>query len=288
MLIPKSLKQELEDITKSKIATFSSCAVDCVNQVGVITLENKQKVFLKWNDRASCDFFSAESHGLKLLGEVNGVTVPNILHVGESYPFIVLEYLPADDLPGSQSLLGQTINALHSVTSLAPGLEIDNYLGLLPQQNRVSKQHRRIDWVDFFVEYRLKPQAVLGEQNSWFTWDFAQLFNQKHSNIIEILKSGEQEFSLLHGDLWSGNVHWSSGKPYLIDPAVYYGSREADIAFMSLFGSLDPEFFEAYDMPLADGFEVRKHVLNLYHLMNHANIFGGQYVETVWSILEAL
>lgn len=285
MSVPKNISVELEDFAKSKIVSFLPSSGGCINQTGVLALENKQKYFIKWNDKVSEDFFQAEAQGLGLLGEV--VDVPRVEHLGECFPFLVLEYLEKDKQE-NQVLLGETLNKLHSTTSNRPGLEIDNYIGILPQPNRVAKQHRNISWAEFFIEYRLKPQSVIGEQNGWFTWDFAEVFKQKYEVIVQLLEECDQDFCLLHGDLWGGNVHWSAGKAYLIDPAVYYGSREADIAFMQLFGSLSAEFYEAYDMPLREGFEIRKHVLNLYHLMNHANIFGGQYVQTVWSILKTL
>jgi protein-ribulosamine 3-kinase len=286
MALPKKIESEIEDFTKSKVSSFVDVSGGCINQAAIIGLENKEKFFVKWNDRVAEDFFSAEEHGLDLLGSV--VSVPRVVCVGEGFPFIVLEYLEKDNLKENQSLLGELLAKLHSTKSRNPGLEIDNFIGLLPQQNRVSKQHRNISWAEFFIEYRLKPQSALGEQNGWFTWDFAELFKEKYEVIKHLLESCDLDFCLLHGDLWTGNIHWSGAKPYLIDPAVYYGSREADIAFMMLFGNLTDEFFESYNMPMSEGFEIRKHVLNLYHLMNHANIFGGQYVQSVWSILKAL
>jgi fructosamine-3-kinase len=140
------------------------------------------------------------------------------------------------------------------------------------------------------VEYRLKEQAELGQENGWFNRDFLKLFLEKEPKISRILSETSSTPSLLHGDLWSGNVHWSKEGAVLIDPAVYFGHREADLAFLGLFDDPGEIFWSIYnsELPIEEGFEIRKHILNLYHLMTHSNLFGGSYIQTVWKVLHAI
>jgi len=164
---------------------------------------------------------------------------------------------------------------LHRATGPRFGWERDNFIGPTPQHNGWSD-----DWRDFFLEKRLKPQFELARTNG-FSLEMPSL---------SLLDNHRPQPSLLHGDLWSGNAGFSNGQPVIFDPSVYYGDREADLAMTELFGGFPDEFYSAYrkEFPVEGGYEKRKHLYNLYHLLNHLNIFGGGYLAQVQSTLRQL
>ena len=141
-----------------------------------------------------------------------------------------------------------------------------------------------------FFKYRLLYQAQLGKSSGWFTEELESILFSKEKLIKDFLAEGPSEASLLHGDLWSGNVFWSNDGPALIDPAVYYGSREADLAMTELFSGFSRDFYQAYEkvFPMISGYQKRREVLNLYHLMNHANLFAGTYINSVAVVLHSI
>jgi fructosamine-3-kinase len=170
---------------------------------------------------------------------------------------------------------------LHKNYGASFGLDHNNYIGSLKQQN-----NRKANWVEFFIEERLSVQLKLACDYGRIDHALLKKFESlsvKASSIIPPEKP-----SLLHGDLWSGNIIADeNGQPCVIDPAVYYGHREAEIAFTKLFGGFDPEFYHAYQeqFPLPDGFAKRVDLYNLYPLLVHANLFGGSYLKQAISIL---
>lgn len=201
--------------------------------------------------------------GLKALGAV--VRVPRLLDHGPD--FLVLEQL---DLRrnGDWAALAQMLAKLHRTTGPRFGWHRDNWIGATPQVNAW-----RDDWATFFLECRIEPQLALARKNG-FSIPFPK------ENFLEGHKPSP---SLLHGDLWSGNAGFIDDGPVIYDPAVYYGDREADIAMTELFGGFPGEFYAAYRKayPLDEGYERRKHLYNLYHLLNHLNIFGASYLAQV-------
>lgn len=160
---------------------------------------------------------------------------------------------------------------LHRSTGPRYGWQKDNWIGLAPQPNAWSD-----DWAQFFVEYRLAPQA--------------RRAGIALPDVKRLLEDHHPAPSLLHGDLWSGNVGFTPEGPVLFDPAVYYGDREADLAMTELFGGFAPAFYAAYReaLPLPEGYELRKHVYNVYHLLNHLNLFGSGYLPQVQGVLRLL
>ena len=191
------------------------------------------------------------------------VHVPRVLDHGPD--FILLEQL---DLrrTGDWAALAQMLAKLHRTTGPRFGWHRDNFIGATPQIN-----DWRDDWATFFHECRIRPQLALAKKNG-----------------IDLpappkLQGHNPHPSLLHGDLWSGNAGFTAEGPVLFDPAVYYGDREADLAMTELFGGFPARFYEAYDeaYPLPEGYETRKHLYNLYHLLNHLNIFGEGYLAEV-------
>jgi len=198
--------------------------------------------------------------GLQALGAV--VRVPRVLDHGPD--FILLEQL---DLKrnGDWAALARMLATLHRQTGPRFGWHRDNWIGATPQINTWSD-----DWCEFWQERRMRPQLALARKNGFDIPDPPTL---EHS----------PQPSLLHGDLWNGNAGFIEDGPVIFDPAVYYGDREADLAMTELFGGFPPEFYSSYrkTYPLDAGYEQRKHFYNLYHLLNHLNIFGAGYLAQV-------
>jgi protein-ribulosamine 3-kinase len=220
------------------------------------------------------DAFAAEAAGLEALRP--HLRVPRVLDVGvkDGKAFILLEHL---DLRrgGDYAALGRMLAALHRQTGPRFGWARDNYIGLAPQQNGWCD-----DWAQFWVTRRMEPQLSLARDKG---------FNVSMPPM-HLLQDHKPLPSLLHGDLWNGNAGFTADGPVVFDPAVYYGDRETDLAMTELFGGFPREFYQAYNQafPLAPGYEERKHLYNLYHLLNHLNIFGGGYLTQVKATLRLL
>lgn len=232
--------------------------------------------------------FSAEAAGLDEIGRTKTVRVPRPVCYGAcpAASWIVLEHLdlmPADDR--GMRALGKRLAQLHRVTGKRYGWHRDNTIGATPQINAWAD-----DWVAFWRERRLGFQLSLAA-------------SQGHGGrLIAIGESLMEKLpayfagysplpSLLHGDLWSGNAAMEAGSEAVIfDPAVYYGDREADLAMTELFGGFPPSFYDAYraEYPLDPGYATRKQLYNLYHVMNHLNLFGGGYGAQAERMIEQL
>jgi fructosamine-3-kinase len=217
------------------------------------------------------DAFAAEAEGLEALRP--HIRVPKVLDRGVKggKAFILLEQLQLTR--GDYAALGRMLASLHRQTNARFGWHRDNYIGLTPQQNSWCD-----DWAEFWRTRRMQPQLDLARRNGF---DLEATFD---------LGNHRPEPSLLHGDLWSGNAGFTAQGPVVFDPAVYYGDREADLAMTELFGGFPREFYQAYDeaFPLDAGYAKRKHLYNLYHLLNHLNIFGGGYLGQVKATLSLL
>ena len=208
---------------------------------------------------------------MRALGAV--VRVPRILDHGAD--FIVLERLELRRT-GDWSALARMLAKLHRTTAPRFGWPRDNYIGATPQVNSW-----RDEWRVFFEECRLQPQLALARQKGYAI---------ALHGVAGILDGHRPKASLLHGDLWAGNAGFIEEGPVLFDPAVYYGDREADLAMTELFGGFPADFYAAYNdaYPLDAGYETRKHLYNLYHLLNHLNLFGGGYLAQVKATLGLL
>jgi protein-ribulosamine 3-kinase len=164
---------------------------------------------------------------------------------------------------------------VHRTAAPRFGWQRDNYIGSTPQRNGWCE-----DWREFWIERRVGPQLELARRNGF----------RVAEPPLGSLDGHRPQPSLLHGDLWSGNAGFTAEGPVIFDPAVYYGDREADLAMTELFGGFPGTFYEAYHAawPLEPGYEQRKHLYNLYHLLNHLNLFGGSYLGQVESTLRLL
>ena len=233
--------------------------------------------FVKLNRADRLDMFVAEAEGLRELLRPGVVRVPVPLCWGEleNQAYLVLEYLPMGRAAGhSLELLGGGLAALHHQTWDWYGWRRDNTIGSTPQINDPTEE-----WIEFWRRHRLGYQLQLAAQRGLGP---AVLRTGEHLLAeLEVFFSGYRPApSLLHGDLWSGNFGATrDGEPVLFDPAVYYGDRETDLAMSELFGGFGPAFYEAYNAawPLDPGYAVRRDLYNLYHLLNHFNLFGGGY-----------
>lgn len=264
---------------------FESCHGGCIHVAGIYS-DGQRSFFVKVNRAEAVGMFAAEARGLKALKEAQALRVPEVIGhavVGDQ-SLLVLEAL---DLgwrakPKSWADLGEGLAKLHMKTAQEHGFDADNYIGSSPQTN-----HHHTSWAEFFVEERLRPQFERAATRGMI-FDGKQKFMRR---VGEILASHQPSPSLLHGDLWSGNVSFTpDGVPVIFDPATYYGDRETDLAFTEFFGGFAPEFYAAYRKawPLADGYEQRRELYNLYHVLNHANLFGGGYASQVQDLMRRL
>ncbi|KAB2312321.1 fructosamine kinase family protein [Betaproteobacteria bacterium SCN2] len=257
----------------------------CINQAHL--LEGcGQRYFLKSNRAALADMFAAEARGLAELEAAQALRVPHPVATGsaDGASFLVLEYLQLGS-GGDSAALGRQLARQHRKVAPAFGWDRDNTIGSTPQINV-----RTDDWPAFLRDRRLGFQLRLAEQNG-LDPKLQDLGAQLLARLGEFFAGYRPAPSLLHGDLWGGNAAFTtSGEPVVFDPAVYYGDREADLAMTELFGGFDPRFYAAYReaWPLDPGYATRKTLYNLYHVLNHANLFGGGYVGQAESMLRRL
>ena len=242
--------------------------------------------FLKLNCNTFADAFAAELAGLQELHRA-ALRSPRALAYGVcgNSAWLVLEWLDMSAGNGAAALLGEQLAAMHRITAEQHGWRRDNYIGSTPQSNAPH-----VDWTRFFATQRLLAQLKLAAENH----APAALIERGQSLVEQLpqrLNGYEPEPSLLHGDLWGGNwAQLPGGDPVIFDPAVYYGDREADLAMTRLFGGFPAEFYRAYEQawPLEDGHEYRQTLYQLYHVINHFNIFGGAYAAQAERMLDAL
>jgi protein-ribulosamine 3-kinase len=232
------------------------------------------RYFVKVNEARYGDAFAAEADGLAAILAA-GVRAPRpVCHGAEGgHAWLVMEYLDLSGAP-DHARLGASLAKLHGASGETHGWRRDNYIGATAQRNSPTA-----DWARFWETERLAPQLELAVKNGLGA-KLERAGEKVIAALPRILAHHSPRPSLLHGDLWGGNVGFvSGGEPVVFDPAVYYGDGEADLAMTELFGGFGGEFYRAYReaAPLADGYGVRKTLYNLYHVLNHANLFGGGY-----------
>ena len=245
-------------------------------------------VFVKVAAHGARAALSAECEGLLTLGRAQALRVPQVLASGVTgvAAFLALEWIeavPAD--ARNEARCGAGLAALHAHGAPRCGFGQDNFIGRTPQKNAWTS-----DWAEFFREQRLRPQLELAAARG--LGPGLQDAGAQLLEAVPALLAGHRPApSLLHGDLWGGNWLATAGaEPVLIDLAVYYGDREVDLAMSALFGGFGAAFYRAYEaaLPRAPGWELRAELYNLYHLLNHANLFGGAYVAHSRALMERL
>ena len=278
----------LEELLNEKIINSSSVGGGCIADSRKIELNSGKVFFLKQLSFANPRIFEAEALGLGLLSKSGVVNVPKVIE--KSDDFLLLEWIEVGEKNKDSSMekLGRQFAKLHSFHGQKFGLHKDNYLGNSPQSNSPTIKGSK-NWAIFFTENRIQFQLDLLKKNKYSTSELLKLLVNFIEKIPNIIAGTEEDPSLLHGDLWSGNYLIDiSGNPWLIDPAVYYGHREADLAMTSLFGGFSKTFYSAYEseFPLLPGYSEREPIYQLYHLLNHLNLFGTAYYGQVISILK--
>lgn len=256
-----------------------------INRAALIQ-SGKTNWFVKYHSNAPAGMFEAEALALEKISATGCIRVPEAIAWGadNETSWLVLEYIELKS-NGPAELLGEQLAAMHEITGDSFGWSDNNYIGTTPQLNQQTD-----NWIEFWRDYRLRPQLNMAQAAGFGS----RLFDSGErllANLDQILRDHKPAASLLHGDLWAGNkAYTTSGTPVIFDPASYYGDRETDIAMTELFGGFGPEFYSAYQshLPLPDGYPLRRELYNLYHMLNHLNLFGAGYLSRCESIVDGL
>lgn len=286
-MIPEGVAAALESVTGA-LRDSQPAGGGSINASFVLTACDGQRYFLKLNAASRADMFAAEAAGLEELARADAVRVPQALAQGLAggQAYLLLEGLElgrADSTAAAE--LGRQLAAQHRVSSTAFGWHRDNTIGSTPQPNDWCDS-----WVEFWRDKRLGFQLDLA-RDSGCGRGLRKRGAELQQRLPELLKEHSPAPSLLHGDLWGGN--WGAlqtGQPVIFDPAVYFGDREADIAMTRLFGGFPAEFYASYHAgwPLPSGHEQRSRLYNLYHVLNHLNLFGGAYGSQALALMDQL
>jgi len=230
--------------------------------------------------------FEKEALGLKMLSATQTLSVPDIVAFGETGndSFLLLSFIESRPQTSNfWSQFGEQLADLHRHSNPTFGLDHNNYIGSLIQHNNTHET-----WADFFREERLEPQLKQARDQGHVDSEVSRAFQRFYRQLDQLFPN--EPPTLLHGDLWSGNfMSGNQGEPVIVDPAVYFGHREMDLAMSQLFGGFSSHFYEAYHstFPLENGWRKRLDYCNLYPLMVHVNLFGGGYLSSVKSILRS-
>jgi len=280
-------QQIIESKFNSAICQQQTVSGGCIANSKIITLENRKQLFVKTITNNNSQIFIQESEGLRELAKAKSIEVAKPILATENC--LVLEVVQqGKQNKKTMQNFGMNLARMHKFTSKYFGFRTDNYIGSNKQKNTPMLKIDNHTWSEFFFEYRLFPQFKMAENKKLITDDFRKLFSKLEKNISSILAGQDKIASLLHGDLWGGNfIINSSGNAVLIDPAVYYGNRETDLAMTKLFSGFSADFYHAYNQeyPLETGYKKREKIYNLYHLLNHLNIFGFSYYQQCLNML---
>ncbi len=278
----KEILNKIEILLSEKIKISKPVSGGCINDALIIITEKGNKYFLKFNLSANKDMFLKEANGLIELKKPGVIRIPNVISAGNDY--LLLEVIEQCNIGKTfWEDFGRGFAKLHKYLGRQFGFFEDNYIGSSPQLN-IPDEKEKTNWCEFYFNKRLLFQFRLAEKNGYTDSILISAFAKLEKNICKILGNELNTPSLLHGDLWSGNfISDENGNAYLIDPAVYYGNREADLAMTKLFGEFDPVFYQAYNevFPFDDGYQYRENIYKLYHILNHLNLFGSGYYRQV-------
>lgn len=292
----KSLAEALVSLfgTSVAIQRTDRVAGGDINRAYAVTLNTGDTIFMKANAKEKAASFTAEAAGLFAIAQTGTIRTPKILCAGTDdgeevgYSFLLMEFIKRGERRSDYwETLARELAAMHQadasafVESGAFGFYEDNFIGARPQDNAPAAT-----WVEFFRDKRLAPQFKAAASN--FSKEEMSRATKLLDHLDDFLIEPKKP-SLVHGDLWSGNVMAGpDGKAMLIDPAAYVGHAEADLAMTELFGGFSPEFYQAYREanPLEPGYEKRRDLYNLYQLLNHLNLFGKSYLGPVLSVVD--
>ncbi len=280
------------DIAETIAAARGSAPATAAQRVGGGDINDAYRFgdcFVKLNTADRAEMFAAEAEGLAEMGRVSdGPRVPQVLArgVGAGRSYLVMEWLdlapPRED---GWARFGRSLAAMHRCQADSFGWHRDNTIGTTPQPNP-----RETDWVTFFARWRLGHQLELAAGNG-APRGLLRDGERLRAGLAGLFSGYTPVPSLLHGDLWGGNAAFDvDGRPVIYDPAVHYGDRECDLALTELFGAFPRAFYAAYDeaWPLDAGYPVRRTLYQLYHLLNHFNLFGGPYASSAHSAVQRL
>ncbi|VAW90906.1 Ribulosamine/erythrulosamine 3-kinase potentially involved in protein deglycation [hydrothermal vent metagenome] len=283
----QEIERTISEATQSRFANSSQATVSggCINQAYQVRDKNAV-YFVKLNNANKLDMFEAEFEALNEIQQSNTVTVPRAVCTGvaQQSAFIVLEHLQLTVISKKgMSDLGQQLAAMHRTEQTQFGWTRDNTIGSTVQCNTLTA-----NWHEFWQAQRLGFQLELAGHNG-----YRGALQKKGDKLMEkmsgLFSSSTIKASLLHGDLWSGNMAMlQSGSPVIFDPALYYGDRETDIAMTELFGGFSEDFYQSYNehYPLDQNYTIRKTFYNSYHILNHLNLFGGGYGQQAESMID--
>jgi fructosamine-3-kinase len=285
----QSIIEQIEQVTKQHFTLVKAHPMHGGDINSVYRLEGvEQNYFIKINRVDLLNMFAAEALALQELAQIQALRIPKPVMQGTAgdNAFLVLEYIELKSLtPASAQQLGRQLAHIHQQPQPYFGWHHDNYIGSTPQKNT-----RANDWSTFWQQQRLAMQLALAAENG-----FRGKIQEKGMYLGELLpaffSAYQPQASLLHGDLWAGNAAADAeGNAVIYDPASYYGDREADIAMTELFGGFGETFYDAYTevWPLDTGYKTRKVLYNLYHILNHLNLFGGGYLHQAEAMIQQL
>jgi fructosamine-3-kinase len=281
--------QDIETATGTALqgANLTSIGGGCINTAFRIQ-KDEHLYFVKVNSSHLLSMFEAEAQGLEQMYQTQTVRIPKVICYGiaDGQSYLALEYVELGSLRGqSGRLLGEQLAQLHQIEQPYFGWHIDNTIGSTPQINQ-----RHSDWLSFWQEERLAQQLAFAAKNG-FGGRLQKSGEQLLINLDKVLDGHTPKPALVHGDLWGGNAGADElGNPVIYDPACYFGDRETDLAMTELFGGFGQDFFAAYQAtyPTDSGYPLRKTLYNLYHILNHVNLFGGGYLGQAESMMDRL
>mgnify|MGYP001579728365 CR=1 FL=1 len=284
-MLSQTIIHNIEQQIGAPIKQTRSVGGGCISETYILTTKENHSLFLKTQSQPT-DMFLKESHGLNELQKAKCIRIPKVVHVSQN--FLLLECINISHHSHSTSFFekfGRQLAQLHRHTNEDYGFFEDNYIGSTLQKNVPQSKN----WALFYFRNRVLFQYKLAGQHGYATPEFVRCFLNLEKKVENILGSVNETASLLHGDLWSGNfLVDENDDPVLIDPAAYYGHRETDLAMTKLFGGFPDAFYHSYreEFPPLDGWEEREPLYQLYHILNHLNLFGTSYYNQAIALMK--
>lgn len=281
-MLPESIRLFLISLHQKEIQKLSSVGGGSINDAFRYSIDDVD-YFIKFNNEVD-GIIEKEVEGLKAIAKLNCIATPEVISFDkiDNYEVLVLPFVKAGlKTVNAWENFGKQLAEMHFKPAPYYGWHQSNFIGSLPQANEPAS-----DFIDFFINQRLKPQIELAEKRQYFSSSEVNQFEKLFNKLNEIIPDTKP--SLMHGDLWSGNfMIGEKDTPYLIDPSIHYNFRETDIAFTHLFGGFDSTFYEAYNFhfPLEPESQDRISLYNIYPLLVHLNLFGRGYYDSVMSNL---